>query len=69
MVLAFHSQPSILALCVPFAVVAVGLAIGLLLNRALDVVLERGDPRRFVIADAIAYGGTFLAVAVSLWIR
>jgi hypothetical protein len=69
MVLVFHSHPSIVALCAPFAVVALGLAMGLLLSRALDVVLEPGDPRRVVIADAMAYGGTFLAVAVSLWTR
>jgi|RhiMetdeSRZDD1v2_1073273.scaffolds.fasta_scaffold4191915_2 hypothetical protein len=69
MVLALHSYPHIVALCLPFAVVAAGLAIGLLLSRALDVVLEPGDPRRFVVADAIAYGGTFVAVVVSLWMR
>jgi hypothetical protein len=69
MVLALHLRPSFMALCAPFAVVAAGLVIGLLLSRALDVVLERGDLRRLTIADAIAYGGTFLAVAASLWVR
>jgi len=69
MVLALHSHTSFMALGAPFAAVAVGLAMGLLLSRALDVVLEPGDPRRRVIADAIAYGGTLLAVAVSLWMR
>jgi hypothetical protein len=69
MVLAFHGHPSIIALCAPFAVVAVGLAMGLLLSRALDVVLQPGDPRRLVVADPIAYGGTILAVALSRRIR
>ncbi len=69
MVLPFHSYPRGMALCAPFAIVMVGLAIGLLLSRALDALLERDDPRRLLIADAIAYGGTFLAIAVSLWMQ
>jgi hypothetical protein len=69
MVLAVPSHQGMMALCAPLAVVAIGLALGSLLSRALDVVLEPGDPRRFAIADAIAYGGTFLALAASLWIQ
>jgi len=65
--LALHGHSRVAALGAPFAIVAVGLAIGLLLSRALDVVLEPDDRRRVLIADAIAYGGTFLALVVSLW--
>ena len=67
MVLALHGHPRVVAFCAPFAIVAVGLAIGLLLRGALDAVLEPDDRRRVLIADAIAYGGTFLAFVVSLW--
>ena len=69
MVLAFHSYPRAMALCAPVAIVMLGLATGVLLSRALDAVLERDDPRRLLIADAIAYGGTFLGIVVSLWMQ
>jgi hypothetical protein len=69
MLLASHNYPSGMALCAAFAIVTLGLAVGLLLSRALDVLLERGDPRRLLIADAIAYGGTFLGIVVSLWMQ
>jgi hypothetical protein len=46
--------------------VAVGLVIGLLLRRGLDLVLEPDDSRRQLVADAIMYGGISLAFAVSL---
>ncbi len=50
----------------PFAVVAVGLVIGLLVRRGLDLVLEPDDSRRLLVADAIMVGGIFLAFSVSL---
>jgi hypothetical protein len=66
MVLPFHGDPYVFPIFAPFAVVAVGLAIGLLLRRSLDLVLEPDDARRQLIADVIMYGGIVLAFAVSL---
>jgi hypothetical protein len=65
MVLPFHGDPYVLPIFAPFAIVAVGLVIGLLLRRGLDLVLEPDDSRRQLIADAIMYGGIALAFAVS----
>ena len=66
MVLPFHGDPYVFPIFAPFAIVAVGLVIGLLLRRGLDLVLEPDDSRRQLIADAIMYGGIVLAFAVSL---
>jgi hypothetical protein len=45
------------------------LAIGLLLRTLVDRFLEEGDPRRYYISQAILYSGTFLIIAVSVWLR
>jgi hypothetical protein len=69
---ALHGDLRALAIVAPLAVVVIGLAIGLLLRRALDVVLEPADPRRLVIADTIMYGGMVLSMGLSLlmhWLR
>jgi hypothetical protein len=65
MVLPFHEDPYVFPLFAPFAIVAVGLVIGLLLRRGLDLVLEPDDSRRRLVADAIMYGGIALAFAAS----
>jgi hypothetical protein len=66
MVLPFRESSSVFPIFAPFAIVAVGLVIGLLLRRGLDLVLEPDDSRRQLVADAIMYGGISLAFAVSL---
>lgn len=62
----FHTAPKVFAIFAPFAVVAVGLAVGLLLRRGLDLVLAPDDARRVLIADVIMYGGILLAFAAPL---
>jgi hypothetical protein len=70
MVLAFHSYQRAMALCAPVAIRdAWARDRRAVEGRALDAVLERNDPRRLLIADAIAYGGTFLGIVVSLWMQ
>jgi hypothetical protein len=66
MVLPFREDPYVFPIFAPFAIVAVGLVIGLLLRRGLDLVLEPDDSRRQLIADAIMYGGIALAFSASL---
>jgi hypothetical protein len=45
------------------------LAIGLLLRSGIDRFLEEDDPRRYYVGQAILYGGTFVIIAVSVWLR
>jgi hypothetical protein len=65
MVHPFREDSHVFPLFAPFAIVAVGLVIGLLLRRGLDLVLEPDDSRRRLVADTIMYGGIALAFAVS----
>jgi hypothetical protein len=37
--------------------------------RVVDRFLKEGDPRRYYISQAILYGGTFLIIAVSVWLQ
>jgi hypothetical protein len=53
----------------PLFVIAATLAIGLLLRSVVNRFLEEGDPRRYYISQAILYGGTFLIIAVSVWLQ
>jgi hypothetical protein len=66
MALPYREDPYAFPIFAPFAIVAVGLVIGLLLRRGLDLMLEPDDSRRQLIADAIMYGGIALAFAGSL---
>ena len=43
--------------------------ISLSLRRLLDLFLEEGDPRRYYVSQAILYGGTFLIIAMSIWLK
>jgi len=45
------------------------LAIGLALRSLHDRFLAEDDPRRFYIAQVVLYGGTFIVIAVSVWLR
>jgi hypothetical protein len=42
---------------------------GLALRRLMGRYLPEDDPRRQLIAQAILYGGTFIVIAVSVWLR
>ena len=53
----------------PFFAIAAALAIGLLVRSEEDRFLEEGDPRRYYVGQAILYGGTFLLIALSVWLR
>jgi NhaP-type Na+/H+ or K+/H+ antiporter len=68
-VLPFQGNAYELAIFAPFGIMVLGLAIGLLLRRGLDLVLDPADSRRQLIADAIMYGGILLAMVVSLLIH
>jgi hypothetical protein len=53
----------------PFFIAAAALGIGLALRSLIDRVLSEDDPRRFYVAQILLYGGTFIAIAVSVWLR
>jgi hypothetical protein len=53
----------------PLFVIAAMLTISLSLRRLLDLFLEEGDPRRYYVSQAILYGGTFLIIAMSIWLK
>jgi hypothetical protein len=40
-----------------------------MLRRFVGRFLPEGDPRRQLIAQAMLYGGTFIVIAVSVWLR
>jgi hypothetical protein len=65
----FHPDPRLLDILGPVYAAAGALAIGLVLRRVVDRFLDEGDPRRQLIAQAILYGGLFVAVAASMWLR
>ena len=68
-VLPFNPDARLVGILWPFFVIAAALAIGLLLRSLVDRFLEEGDPRRYYVSQAILYGGTFLIIAVSVWLR
>jgi hypothetical protein len=53
----------------PLFIAAAALAIGLALRSLIDRFLAEDDPRRFYIAQVLLYGGTFAAIAASVWLR
>jgi hypothetical protein len=53
----------------PFFVIAAALAFSLLLRGLVDRFLEEGNPRRYYVSQAILYGGTFVIIALSVWLR
>jgi hypothetical protein len=65
----FHPDQRILDLFAFFSITAGALAAGLVLRKALNRLLPEDDPRRQLIAQAILYGGTFIVIAVSVWLR
>jgi hypothetical protein len=69
MIVPFHLNPRVRAILEPFYVAAGALALGLAPRRVIDRFLAEGDPRRLYIAQAILYGGAFVIVALSVWLR
>lgn len=67
-VLPFRPDPRLNAIVAPFAIASVALTLGLLLRRVVHRFLEEGDPRPQLIAQAILYGGTFVVIALSVWL-
>jgi len=68
-VLRFNPDARILGVVWPLFVIAAMLTISLSLRRLLDLFLEEGDPRRYYVSQAILYGGTFLIIAMSIWLK
>ena len=65
----FHPDPRLLGALWPLYAAAGALAIGLMFRRVVDRFLEEDDPRRQLIAQAMLYGGLFVAVVASVWLR
>ena len=65
----FHPDPRVLAIFTGFSLTAAALAVGLMLRKAIGRFLAEDDPRRQLIAQAMLYGGTFIVIAVSVWLR
>jgi hypothetical protein len=68
-VIPFHPDPRLLAVVTLFSVTAAALAARLLLRNVVDRFLNEDDPRRFYIVQAVLYGGAFIVIAVSVWLR
>jgi hypothetical protein len=51
----------------PLFIAAAALAVGLALRKLIDRFLDEDDPRRQLIAQALLYGGTFIAPV--MWLR
>jgi hypothetical protein len=67
-VLPFDHDPRLLGAFLALAVTAAAVAMGLALRRLVGWYLPEDDPRR-LIAQGLLYGGTFIVIAVSLWLR
>jgi hypothetical protein len=50
-------------------VTAAAVVMGLALRKFLGRWLPEDDPRRQLIAQAMLYGGTFIVIAASVWLR
>jgi hypothetical protein len=69
-VLPFDPDPRLLGAFLALAVTAAAVVMGpLALRRLIGRYLPEGDPRRQLIAQAMLYGGTFIVIAVSVWLR
>jgi hypothetical protein len=65
----FNPDARLLVAMWPLFIAAAALAIGLALRRLIDRFLAEDDPRRFYIAQVLLYGGTFIVIATSVWLR
>jgi hypothetical protein len=67
-ILPFHHDPGLDLVAIFLGITAASLAIGLLLRRVVDRFFAADDPRRQLVAQALLYGGTFVAVVVTVWL-
>ena len=65
----FNPDPRVLVALAPLFIAAAALALGLALRSLIDRFLAEDDPRRFYLAQVLLYGGTFIAIAGSEWLR
>jgi hypothetical protein len=65
----FNPDPRIVAFFDAVALPALALAAGLALHRFIGRWLPEGDPRRQLIAQVLLYAGSFVLIAVSIWVR
>ena len=68
-VLPFDPDPRLLGAFLAPAVTGAAVVMGLALRRLVGRYLPENDPRRQLIAQAMLYGGTFIVIAVSVWLR
>jgi hypothetical protein len=68
-VLWFNPDARILGVVWPLFAIAAALVIGLVLRSLVDRFLEEGDPRRYYVSQAVLYVGTFLIIAMSVWLK
>jgi hypothetical protein len=65
----FSPDPRLLVIMSPLFIAAAALAVGLALRSLIDRFLAEDDPRRFYLAQVLLYGGTFIVIAASVWLR
>jgi hypothetical protein len=65
----FHPDPRVVVFSEMLALPSLALVAGLALRRFLSRWLPEDDPRRQLVAQALLYGGTFIVIAVSVWLR
>ena len=65
----FNSGSRLLLVISPLFIAAAALAIGLAMRSLIDRFLAEDDPRRLYLAQVLLYGGTFIVIAASVWLR
>lgn len=68
-VLPFDPDPQLLGAFLAMVITAAAVIMGLALRRLIHRYLPEDDPRRQLIAQVMLYGGTFIVIAVSVWLR
>jgi hypothetical protein len=68
-VLPFDPDPRLLGAFLALAMTAAAVVMGLALRRLIGRFLPEDDPRRQLIAQAMLYRGTFIIIAMSVWLR
>jgi hypothetical protein len=68
-VLPFDPDPRLLGAFLALAVTAAAIVMGLALRRLVGWYLPEGDPRHQLLAQVLLYAGTFIVIAVSVWLR
>jgi len=68
-VLPFEPDPRLLGAFLALVVTAAAVSMGLALRRVVGRYLAEDDPRRQLVAQVLLYAGTFIVIAVSVWLR